>query len=223
MKLALIGAILVLTAFLTSAQETIKPHALLASDSVVWCGLDYSMMRMIGRSNDFKVPDLLFQDMPRKWNDLFIDERLEGVANRLAKRVLIDPGGLTECNKAIKTNQLMLTNDINSLNDLTQIRPEEIAVEIQSYKLEHTNGLGLVFIVDKMGCQIIPAHRDAKDQPVPPLAKHFGAAYVVYFDIGTREVLSAKREVSNVETGGSFLTFWFGPIKTIDSGLEKYH
>ena len=132
---------------------------------------------------------------------------------------------LAECNDTIKTNQLVLTSDTNILNETTQITQEQIASKVQSYKLEHTNGLGLVFIVDKMGCQTVQAHYDyaARNQMVPAVARHFGAAYVVYFDIATREVLSTKREVSSVGTGGSFRNFWFGPIKTIDSGLEKYH
>jgi hypothetical protein len=223
MNPVLLGVILILAIHLAPAQETNKQRALLTSDSVIWCGLDYSMMKMVGRSNDFKVPDLLFQDMPRKWNDLFLDERLEGVANRLAKHVQIDPGGLAGCNETIKADQLVLTIDTNILSETTQIKPEQIASKIQTYKLEHTNGLGLVFIVDKMGCQLTPPHYDAKHQMVPASIRSFGAAYIVYFDIANREVLSSKREVSSVGTGGSFRNFWFGPIKSIDSGLEKFH
>jgi len=42
---------------------------------------------------------------------------------------------------------------------------------------------------------------------------------IVFFNISTREIISIKREVKTVGTGGSFRNFWFGPIKNIDSSL----
>ena len=71
--------------FCSLAEDATIKQLLQSSNAVVWAGLDYSMVRMIGNSDTIKVPDLIFQNMPEKWNDLFIDERLEGVATSLGR------------------------------------------------------------------------------------------------------------------------------------------
>jgi hypothetical protein len=63
-----------------------KQHPSLDADTVVWVGLDYSMVRMIG-GNDFRVPDVIFPAMLEKWNTLFLDERIELVARAMGKQV----------------------------------------------------------------------------------------------------------------------------------------
>src|SRR6266496_5193011 len=110
MKKLLITTALLIIGLCGSAKETKNP--LMASDTVVWAGLDYSMVRMIGGNNfeyGFNVPDLIFPGMLEKWNQLFLDERVELVANALGKRVSVDIGGVTERNKAARAKQVILT------------------------------------------------------------------------------------------------------------------
>jgi hypothetical protein len=121
--------------FGASAEETTIQQSLKSSDSIVWVGLDYSMVRMIGNAHNMKVPDLIFQDMPEKWNDLFIDERIEGVADSLGKRVFIDIGAITERNKTITTNQIIFTSDTANAIEQSHIAQQDIASAVQSYKL----------------------------------------------------------------------------------------
>src|SRR5208283_2649391 len=49
------------------AEETVTP------DTLVWCGLDYSMVKMIG-TNDFRQPSEIFPGKLEAWNDLFMKE-----------------------------------------------------------------------------------------------------------------------------------------------------
>jgi len=125
----------------------------MASDTVVWAGLDYSMVRMIGSdkpgvSFNFTVPDIIFPGMLEQWNQLFIDERVEGVSATIEKTVLVDIGGVTEHNKTTTANQISLTSDIGNAVAESHITQQDIASEVSSYKMKNTNGLGLVFIID---------------------------------------------------------------------------
>jgi len=208
---------------LVEAGENKNP--LMAAGTVVWAGLDYSMLHIIGNTNDIKVPDLIFQDMPRKWNDLFLDERIEGVANSLNKHTFIDISGVMERNATLSTNKNIFEPDTTDALEKTYITQNDIAAEISSYKMEHTNGLGLVFIVDS----IIYHHGIFTVHPsgaVSTTATSGSVTYakginVVFFDIATRKIISFKHEIKMVKTGGSFLFFWFGPIKNVDSNLTE--
>jgi hypothetical protein len=214
MKRPFITAILLLVGFYSLAKEV--KHPLMASDTVVWAGLDYSMVRMIG-ANDFKVPDAIFPGMLEKWNRLFIDERIHKVAKALGKQVSIDIGGVTERNKTATAKQIISTPGPTDTVDQSHITQQDIATEVQSYKLEKTNGLGLVFIVDRLGRY--------KRAGLGPHSETYmasgGAVYVVFFDVATREVISVEREVHQAG-GNGFRNFWFGVIKRTDENLSKY-
>jgi hypothetical protein len=212
---------LLLAGFSHFAQAGEPTDPLMASSTVVWAGLDYSRLHIFGDTNDIKVPELFFQDMPQKWNDLFLDERIEGVANSLGKRVLIDIGGVSEGNARILTNKDIFKPDMYDALEKTMITREDIAATISSYKMEHTNGLGLVFMVDSMFYHHEKAH-GSPNSPVAFFIRNAASVNVVFFDIATRQIISVSREVNTVDTGESYRSFWFGPIKDTDSGLSKY-
>src|ERR1041385_7502887 len=101
---------LVICFCLPNEAETIT-NPLMASDTVVWAGLDYSMVRMIGTDKlsllyNFTVPDAIFPGMPERWNQLFLDERVERVAAIIGKKVRIDINGVTERNKTASKDQI---------------------------------------------------------------------------------------------------------------------
>jgi hypothetical protein len=154
MNKMLIFAVILGLNFCSLAEDLTIRQLLKSSDSVIWAGLDYSMVRVIGDSQNIKVPDLIFQNMPEKWNDVFLDERIEGVAASLGKSVFIDIDGVTERNKTLNTNQVILsptTVHVAAINE-SHITKQDIAAAVQSYKMEHKSGIGLVFIVDRMVC-----------------------------------------------------------------------
>lgn len=214
MKRIFITTILLLAGFCGPAKEV--KHPLMASDTVVWAGLDYSLVRMIG-ANNFKGADAIFPGMLERWNTLFIDERIQKVESALGKRVSIDIGGVTERNKTATVKQIILIPGPTDTIEQSHITQQDIAAEVQSYKLEKTNGLGLVFIVDRLGLY--------KHAGIGPNAETYmapsGAVYVVFFDVTTREVISTKREIHQ-GSGSGFRNLWFGVIKETDKNLSKY-
>src|SRR5436190_12063212 len=56
-----------------------------SSDTLVWCGLDYSMVKMIG-ALDFRAPEKIFPSMLAEWNALFIKEMMPQL-EKMAKSV----------------------------------------------------------------------------------------------------------------------------------------
>ena len=216
MKRLIIAAILLGAGFCVSAKE--KKNPLMASDTVMWAGLDYSMVRMISK-DDFKVPDIIFPGMLEKWNALFIEERIELVAKALDKRVLIDIGGVTERNKKATADQIVSAPGLKDTIEESHISQQDIAAAVQSYKLEKKSGLGLVFIVDRLVSKKIRTPYGTLSYP-PTEAR--GSVYVVFFDVAKREVISVKREVHGVSSRSNFRNFWFGPIKDADETLKRY-
>ena len=223
MKTSLLMATVLIIGFHGLAKEARNP--LMDSDTVVWTGLDYSMVRMIGGNNfkyGFQAVDLIFPGMPEKWNQLFLDERIEVAANALGKRVSIDTSGVAARNKTATTNQIILTPGPKDVIKESHLTKQDIASAIRSYKMDKANGLGLVFIVDRL---VHRHHTPASDaHGTSSLATHTsgGAVYVVFFDIATRDVISANRETASISTGANFRNFWFGPIKDADKSLKQY-
>ena len=159
-----------------------------------------------------------------KWNALFIDERIAKVAKALGKRVLLDMKGVARRNKATTTAQIISTSGTKHSIEESHITPQDIATTVRSYELEKTNGLGLVFIVDRF-CEnsSTPANlrRPLEGRGSAPIGLHWsggGVVHIVFFDVATREVIFAERQVH--EPGGfGFRNYWFGVIKRADATL----
>jgi hypothetical protein len=178
-------------------------HPLMASDTVVWAGLDYSKTRFIG-PNDFNDPEAIFPGFLESWNSLFLRERIERMKASLGRNVVLDIGSVTERNKTAKADQITQTPGPEDAVDQTHITAADIAEAVKSYTLKATNGLGLVFIVDRLS---------------KPEVK--GAVYVVFFDVASREVVSSDRYVGRAG-GFGFRNYWFGVIKQVDIKLKQY-
>ncbi len=223
----------------------------MASETVVWAGLDYSMVRVVGDSPTFKynltsskllspgltddktnivlmpnsksyaaIPNLFTQ-----WNILFLDEEVNLVGVELKKCVRVDFFGVMERNKEVTPDQLASLPHPKPGASETRINKGDIANKVRSYKMDNTNGLGLVFIVDEL--------TNVHHQPIDSITKQkttsserFNSVcsiYIVFFDIASREIISAKREVHDMKVAGSLRNFWFGPIKDTVSNLDEYN
>ena len=153
-----IAANILTMGFCSSAKET--PNPLMASGSVVWAGLDYSLVRMIGdksTEHGFIYPNLIFPTMLNSWNQLFLNERIERIAKKMDKDVIVDIGGVTERNMGATAKQIILSPGPQDGIEESHITPQDIAAEVQSFKLDQTNGLGLVFIIDRLVHEYHPA------------------------------------------------------------------
>ena len=48
-----------------------------------------------------------------------------------------------------------------------------------------------------------------------------GAVYLVFFDLASREVIATERVIGRA-SGVAFRNYWFGVIKSAESGLKKF-
>lgn len=188
-------SILVLTG-LTRAQENAT------ADTLVWCGLDYSMVKLIGTA-DFKQPGQIFPGALEQWNALFMKEMLPQL-EAMATSVGSDLGAVQARNEKASAQQIEREDGTRDEKVTpTHITEANIASIVSSYKMKHDKGLGLVFIMDRL-----------------VKAQETGCLYVVFFDVATRKVVRTERVCAKAG-GMGFRNYWFSPIKTAIKNLPK--
>ncbi|HEY2330161.1 MAG TPA: hypothetical protein VGI63_10165 [Verrucomicrobiae bacterium] len=191
--------------FILGMSATIR--AADSTNSLVWCGLDYSMAKMIG-AGDFRKPTSIFPGMLHAWNGLFMKElfpELESSRNPWPS-VKTDVKAVYSRNEKATPNQIIRDDGTyDEMVKTSHITESDIATAVKSYELKNDQGIGLVFIIDRL----------VKEQDM-------GCLYVVYFDIASRKVLYSERVISKGE-GFGFRNFWFHPIKDTMGKLSKMY
>jgi hypothetical protein len=180
------------------AQESASP------DTLVWCGLDYSKVKMIG-TTDFAQPQQIFPGMLVAWNGLFMKEMLPEL-EKMAKSVRTDLTAVAGNNE--KATEKQIQREDGSRDEMvtpTHIKDSDIAELVRSYKLKNTQGLGLVFVMDRL-----------------VKAQETGCLYVVFFDVASGKVISSTR-LCEKAGGMGFRNFWFRPIKDAVKKLPKIY
>ena len=172
------------------------------SEPLVWCGLDYSMVKMIG-SEEFRAPDKIFPGMLEAWNALFMKELLPRL-EKMDPSLVTDLKAVEDRNAKASAKQIEREDGTRAEKvDPTHITEADIAKAVSSYKLTKDKGLGLVFIVDRL-----------------VKAQQIGCLYVVYFDVSSRKVVHSER-MCNEAGGMGFRNYWFKPIKLAAEKLPK--
>ena len=170
------------------AQVTDNPEAL------IWCGLDYSRVKMIG-TTDFMRPHEIFPGMLVAWNGLFMKEMLPEL-EKMSPSLGSDMAAVGAANDKANAKQIEREDGTREEKvNLSHLKEKDIASIVRSYKLKHDKGLGLVFVMDRL----------VKVQET-------GCLYVVFFDISSRKVLKCER-VSEKAFGFGFRNYWFRPVK----------
>jgi len=171
---------------------------------LVWCGLDYSKVRMIGTA-DFRQPEYIFPDMLLAWNGLFMKEMLPELES-MAKPVASDLKAVTDLNAKAGPSQIEREDGTREEKvKPTHITEAAIASAVRAYELKHDRGLGLVFIMDRL-----------------VKAQETGCMHVVFFDVATRKVLLSERVCGNAG-GIGFRNYWFRPVKETVRKLPKMY
>ena len=125
---------------------------------------------------------------------------------KMAKSVRSDLQAVQDRNE--KTSASQIERKDGSTEEMvkpTHITAADIADIIRSYKLENQNGLGLVFIMDRL----------VKTQET-------GCMHVVFFDVASRKVVLSER-VCEKAGGIGFRNYWFRPIKGAVKQLPKLY
>ena len=76
---------------------------------------------------------------------------------------------------------------------------------VKAYDVRYKEGLGLVFIMDRL----VKAQQTA-------------CLYVVFFDIASRKIMYSERRCEKAG-GGGFRNYWFGPIKHVVKELPDMY
>jgi hypothetical protein len=175
-----------------------------SSDALVWCGLDYSMVKMIGTA-DFKQPSQIFPGMLEQWNALFMKEMIP-LLEKMASPVQSDLAAVTARNEKASEKQIERKDGTkDEMVTPTHITDADLASIVKSLKMTHDSGTGLIFVMDRL-----------------VKAQDTGCLYVVFFDVSSRKVLHSERVVT-AAGGAGFRNFWFKPIKTAVAGLPKQY
>ena len=170
------------------AQVTDNP------DALIWCGLDYSRVKMIG-TTDFNRPNEIFPGMLVAWNGLFMKEMLPEL-EKMSPSLGSDMAAVGAANDKASAKQIEREDGTREEKvNLLHLKEKDIASIVRSYKLKHDKGLGLVFVMDRL----------VKVQET-------GCLYVVFFDVSSRKVLKCER-VSEKAFGFGFRNYWFRPVK----------
>jgi len=190
MKRALMTVVILglIAAGAVRAQVTENP------DALIWCGLDYSRVKMIG-TTDFNQPQDIFPGMLVAWNGLFMKEMLPEL-EKMSPSLGSDLGAIGAANDKASSKQIEREDGTREEKvNLSHLNDKEIASIVKSYKLKHEKGIGLVFIMDRL----------VKMQET-------GCLYVVFFDVSSRKVLKCER-LSEKAFGFGFRNYWFRPVK----------
>ena len=196
--------LIALTMLRLSAVGVTRAADVASPGTLVWCGLDYSMVKMIG-ALDFREPDQIFPTMLVAWNGLFMKEMLPEL-EKMTKSVTTDLAAVEARNE--KASGKQIEHEDGSREEkvvASHIKEADIADAVRGYKLKNDQGLGLVFIMDRL----------VKTQET-------GCMYVVFFDVASRKVVRSERVCS--QAGGiGFRNFWFRPVKDAVKKLPKMY
>jgi hypothetical protein len=178
------------------------PQALRSAESVVWAGLDYSLVRMVG-PGDFTDAAAIFPGMLDTWNSLFLVEMMDKARGAVGKPLTPDVAGVTARNRSASVKQVVPAIGPEDGTAKTHLTAEELAKAVRDCSLVSRKGVGLVFVVDRL---------------VKP--EQLGALYIVFFDVATREVLASERKI--YKAGGfGFRNYWFRIPKSAVNDLKK--
>ena len=187
-----------------AGPPTVRAAEPTSPDTLVWCGLDYSKVKMIG-TLDFQKPEQIFPGMLTAWNGLFMAEMLPQL-EKMAKSVRTDLQSVQEANGKAEASQIERKDgSAEEMVKPTHITKADLADIVKSYKLENDKGLGLVFVMDRL----------VKTQ-------NTGCMHVVFFDVASRKVVRSERVCARAG-GIGFRNFWFSPVKEAVKQLPKMY
>jgi hypothetical protein len=165
-------------------------------------GIDYSRVQMIG-SDDFAKPEEIFPKYLDTWNTLVASEQLDDLESNLGnKQIVSDFDVIIEVNKTATADQVVRTIGLPKHLE-PSLSSTDLEQMIKGYPLTDTDGVGLVFVGDAL-----------------VKAQKSGCFHTVFFDVASRDLLSATHGCYGVG-GFGFRNYWFTPVKEAISGLKK--
>jgi hypothetical protein len=206
---------------------------------LVWCGLDYSMVKMIGSPRDFPESEIFpnsnrhgerAEPMTTAWNDLFMKEMYPRLGRELGAIVQADLHAVEARNARVSPQQIVDEDGtpryVRNLADVgTFFNPSRILHFARSDKVSptHINDADIAAAIRSYRLQtrsglglVFIMDRLVKRQET-------SCMYVVFFDIASRTIISQERVCTDAG-GGGIRNHWFGSIKeTVKRLPDMYH
>jgi hypothetical protein len=205
---------------------------------LVWCGLDYSMVKMIGSSRDFPESEIFpnpadrrgdrAQPMTSAWNELFMKEMYPRLGRELGAIVHADLRAVESRNARLTSQQIVheegSPRNIGNMADLgTFFDPARFLHRGNKNLPTHISDADIAAAIRSYRLQtrsglglVFIMDRLVKRQET-------SCMYVVFFDIASRTIISQER-VSTDAGGGGIRNHWFGSIKEAVKRLpDMYH
>lgn len=154
-----------------SLAFTAPADQLFSTQEIVWCGLDFSEVKLIG-AEGFSNPEDVKERFFDSWNQLVLDESNKYNIQKFYQ-------------KERQINDLSVVNSRNSLPAASELliegkyllNKEQLANIIKTYQLEMASeGVAVVYVVESLNKTALEA-----------------MVHVVFFDISSREILWTKR------------------------------
>ena len=171
--------------------------------TIVWAGIDCSKVTMYG-TEGFNNPEDIISRYPEEWNTLFLKERLKEISKILKKDLVVDISSVQENNTTLSSKQI-IAQDGKELLNKSDITPEIIAEMVSGYEFKEKEGLGVVFILDRL------VKSEAR-----------GSLFIVFFDLSSKEILATNHTIEKAG-GFGFRNYWFSIVKNSESNLKKYY
>lgn len=200
-----VGIFLVFFQLVGSAQSA---KELLAADSVVWFGLDFSKAKFSGRfTHAFGIDPNSGNDLINKWipdwNELFIKEPM----NYDIREALKKPKTYYDLKPVSEGNSKIISDSVfnEQLVSYKIAFPELIIPKvIKNYSSEkYKSGLGCVFIVESF-------NKDALNASV----------YFVLFEISGNKLIGYKK-LNGIPKGAGIRNYWGGALKDIIKQIKN--
>jgi len=205
---------------------------------LVWCGLDYSMVRMIGNARDFPESEMFpnltdrrgdrAEPMTSAWNGLFMKEMYPRLSRDLGAIVQADLRAIESRNARVSPQQIF--DDDSSPRYARNLA--DIGTIFNPTRFLHRGNKNLPSDINE--ADIAAAIRSYRLQTRTGLGLVFimdrlvkreetSCMYVVFFDIASRSIVSQERVCADAG-GGGIRNHWFGSIKeTVKHLPEMYH
>lgn len=204
---------------------------------LVWCGLDYSMVKMIGSPRDFPESEIFPNSMERRgdrgpsmttaWNDLFMREMYPRLGRDLRAIVQSDLRAVESRNARVSPQQIV--NDESSPRNRPNIA--DMGSFFDPMRLLHRGSRDLPTHIND--ADIAAAIRSYRLQTRSGMGLVFvmdrlvkkqetSCMYVVFFDIASRKIISLERVCTDAG-GGGIRNHWFGSIKETVKRLPEMY
>jgi hypothetical protein len=206
---------------------------------LVWCGLDYSLVKMIGSPRDFPESEIFPKSMDRQsnraepmttaWNELFMREMYPRLGRELGAIVQADLHAVDARNTHVSPQQIVDEDGspryVRNLADVgTFFNPTRILHIARTDKVSptHINDADIAAAIRSYRLQtrsglglVFIMDRLVKRQET-------SCMYVVFFDIASRTIISQER-VCTEAGGGGIRNHWFGSIKETVKRLPEMY